>query len=336
MTAHVDFNDPEIQKLISRVEKLLALAAHNPNEAEAASAAAKAQDLLAAYQLDMSALEAADGKRHGRREEKKLKGGLYKWQRDIWNNTARLNFCLYWFIRGLRKGSSYEHRLIGRTSNIVGTKVMAEYLEAAIERITRERYDNDPSRYFSKAGIAFREGMADRICARLQERRREQEAEGARKAREQKATASHPGAAHSTSTALTIVDVTKSEWKANEEFEYDLQNGPGEYARMMALRAAYWAEQKVEQDAIEAERLAWIAANPEEHARREAAKEEHERKEAEKAAKREARNAKRRKGTGHTYRGNDVRHEDYWEGRDRGNDVSLDQQIGNRQDKRIA
>lgn len=335
MTTHVDFNDPEIQKLLSRVEKLLALAANNPNEAEAASAAAKAQDLLAAYQLDMSALEATDGKKHGRREEKKLKGGLYKWQRDIWHNVAQLNFCLYWFIRGLRKGQSYQHRLIGRTSNVVGTKIMAEYLEQAIERIARERYENDPARYFSKAGIAYREGMADRICARLQERRREQMEEDRRKAREQKARTSHPGSAPSTSTALTIVDVTKSEWDGNAEFEYDLEHGPGEYARMMALRAQYRAEQQAEQDAIEAERLAWIAANPEEHARQEAAKAERKRKEDERERKREERNARRRKGTSHSYK-SDVRHDDYWEGRERGDDVSLDQQIGNRQDGRIA
>lgn len=99
----------------------------------------------------------------------------------------------------------------------------------------------------------------------------------------------------------------------------------------MALRATYWAEQ----DAIEAERLAWIAANPDEHARIEAEKAERERKEAEKARKREERNARRRKGTDRPYKSG-VRHDDYFEGLDRGNDVSLDQQIGNRQDRRIG
>lgn len=335
MTDHIDFNDPEIQKLLARVDKLLALAANNPNEAEAASAAAKAQDLLAAYQLDMSALELADGKKHGRREEKKLKGGLYQWQRDLWHNVAQLNFCLYWFIRGLRKGTNYQHRLIGRTSNVVGTKLMAEYLEQAIERIARDHYDNNPSRYFSKAGIAFREGMSARICQRLRDRRREQIEEDRRKAAEQKARASHPASAPSTSTALTVVDVTRTEHDANAEFEYDLQNGPGEYARMMKLRVVYRAEQQAEQDAIEAERLAWIAANPEEHARREAAKAEQERKDAEREARREARNAKRRKGTERPWKSG-VRHDDYFEGLERGDDVSLDQQIGNRQDRRIA
>lgn len=41
-------DDADLEKITERVRKLFALAARNPSEAEAASAAAKAQELLAA------------------------------------------------------------------------------------------------------------------------------------------------------------------------------------------------------------------------------------------------------------------------------------------------
>lgn len=330
MNTHVDFNDPEIQKLLEKVEKLLRLASNNPNEQEAASAAAKAQELLAVYQLDMSALEQSSGKNQGRREDKRLKGGLYKWQRDLWNHVAQLNFCLYWSIRGLKKGSTYEHRVIGRTANILGSKLMAEYLEQAIERITRDRYDSNPSLYFSKAGIAFREGMADRICERLRERRREQqEAERAKEA-------ATPRPAGSTSTALTLVAVTKSEWDANQEFEYDLRHGPGAWAEAQRRHKEYWAEARRQTQEAEAAKAAWIEANPEEHARLEA--EEQERRECQdrEERKREERNARRRTGSTRTRKSDYVRHNDYFDGHKRGADVSLDQQIDNRKDRSLS
>ena len=49
-----------IDKLYQRVQKLLALAGHNPSSHEAASAAAKAQSLIDDHKLDLAILAALD------------------------------------------------------------------------------------------------------------------------------------------------------------------------------------------------------------------------------------------------------------------------------------
>jgi len=63
----------EMERVVERVRKLLALAARNPNEAEATAAAAKAQELLAFYNLDMATVENVAGT-SGAREDAKVRG----------------------------------------------------------------------------------------------------------------------------------------------------------------------------------------------------------------------------------------------------------------------
>lgn len=50
-------DEEDLAKVTERVRKLLNLATKNPNEAEATAAAAKAQELLVAYNLDMATVE---------------------------------------------------------------------------------------------------------------------------------------------------------------------------------------------------------------------------------------------------------------------------------------
>lgn len=328
---NVDFNTPEMQKVLERVEKLLRLASNNPNEAEASSAAAKAQDILAAFNLDMSAVEERTGDK-GKREDRKMTGGLYKWQRSVWEEVAELNFCLYWSIKGLTKGSKYEHRVLGRTVNILSTRMMAEYLEQAIERIAREHYDNQPSAYFAKPGIAYREGMTDRICERLRERRWEQEREARAKTKEEAARATHPS--YAGRNALTIVDVRKSEDEANREFDHDLKYGAGSYAKEQANAAEWHAIWDAKAKAAREAEEVFKRDHPVEWAAREAMKRAEAEKRAREWQKREERNARRRTGVGGcSVKG--PRHEDYYTGRERGGDVSLDRQVGGSGTRRI-
>jgi hypothetical protein len=78
------------RKLYAKIQKLLNLAANNPNEEEeATAAAAMAQKLLTEYNLDASLVETA-GSDDGRREEIKTRGGFYKFERYLWHKVAEL------------------------------------------------------------------------------------------------------------------------------------------------------------------------------------------------------------------------------------------------------
>lgn len=50
----------DMNKMLEKVQKLLALAGNNPSEQEAKAAAMKAQKLIAQYNLDMSALSSEE------------------------------------------------------------------------------------------------------------------------------------------------------------------------------------------------------------------------------------------------------------------------------------
>lgn len=168
---------PEQIKIVEKVEKLLALANRTKgNEAEAAVAAAKAQEMLASYNIDMAMVEQASGT-SGKREDSKHQGGVYLYQRDLWRSVSELNFCLYWTSRkwASRKASKrnhwsgemveetvwsiqYQHRVVGRTVNIALTKSMAGYLEQAIERIVMERLGDNNTQRFSRWVMSYRKG----------------------------------------------------------------------------------------------------------------------------------------------------------------------------------
>lgn len=302
---------PEAIAIIEKVQKLLALAGNNPNEHEAAAASSKAMELLNAYNLDMLIVERAQKTGSGKRSDTKLAGGLYKWQRSLWEEVSKLHFCMYWSIKGMTKGSSYEHRVLGRQENVIGTKVMAEYLQQTVERIARE-WAGDPVRYFAKPTISFREGMATRLCERLAKLQREKMADGKRSA-----SNGPPG------TALVLADVAQSETDAN----YDHLYGQGWSARRRAAQAAADAEYVKQRAAAEA----WQKANPEEYAQQQA----EAARRSEEYWKKEARNAKRRKGVvrmGPSYKGDS---DAYWAGRDRGDEISLNRQVDQNDTRRI-
>lgn len=155
--------DDEQMGVIAKVQRLLNTTGRT--EEEAASYTAKAMDLLNAYNLDMTLVERHSGKT-GKREDTKLAGGLYPWQRRLWESCADLNFCMYW-AHGGHKGGKYEHRVLGRHENVVATQVLATYLQQTIERLARERVGNKGAEFFTRANISYREGMAERLAMKL-------------------------------------------------------------------------------------------------------------------------------------------------------------------------
>lgn len=316
MEAQAQLNQ-EQRDVISKVEKLLRLAGKNSNEAESSAATAKAMELLAAYNLDLGSVDATeDGS--GKRSDEKLMGGFYDYERDLWARVADLNFCLYWnqtvwawarkhekrvaalieadpenakrhyfydSLGEMRKRQRRQHRLVGRTVNIAGTKAMMGYLLGAIERLTEERLKEKVTSWAENGGgtystgsqsrsrwaVSYREGIARRIAEKLWDRRQVQIADeeaAAEAARRRAAEAGMKGA--STETGLTLFTLRKNEDDANRDFLY----GEGYSAKQAAKRA----NQAAAAAAAEAAYTAWAAANPEEAAKQEAEREAEARK----------------------------------------------------------
>lgn len=305
---------PEARRAIEQVEKLLRLAGKNQNENEAAAATAKAQELLVKYNLDMSIVEQNSGASSGKREDTKFEGGLYHYQRDVWEAVAELNFCMYWNqyqydderTKHRRRASfRFQHRVVGRTVNVVATRGMADYLLGAIERMTRERFP-EPSQFFTRRANSFREGLAETVIGKIYDRRRHLLAEDKKKERDAKRAAEKmEREGVSTATGLTL---RKSEEDANIDFLY----GEGTSAKWAQQQADAAAEAERE----EAEYTAWAKAHPEEAAK----KEEERRKE------------RRRGGFGRaSYRDSKARdYGAYYEGQDKGKGISIDQQAEQR------
>lgn len=315
----------------AKIEKLLRMAAGNANENESAVALQLAQKLADAHNLGIGTIGQT-----GARSDKKISKGLYPYQRTLYASLADLNHCKCWLEKGLRRGQSYQIRLLGSKVNVVIVQNMADYLENAVNQMVRDRFGGGGA-YFSKDAYAFRQGMVDTLVGRVRKKREAEEAERQREKREQEARNRHPGAA--TENAIVLIsDVAREEQKAN----YDYLHGEGAWDRREARIAA-----SIERSRKAAEEYdAWALANPEEVARKqeELAKsaarrqKEIERNERRKERARQERidrfgydpqDYKPRKATVYD---NDA----YWEGRDKGHNVGLDEQIDEQKRRRLA
>lgn len=319
---------PETLKVLGRIQKLLDLAAKgNTTEEEAASAAAKAQELLLQYNLDAAMVERASGVTDGRREDAKLKGGFYQYQEDLWRAVAKLHFCLYWcqtyheereYTKKYYDGSTgrytrsvalKRHRLVGRIVNTKTAIALAQYLEKTVERLTRERLNNDGTQFFIPWAYSYRQGCVDRIVEKVGERFRARLRADALEQAEKEAKARAAGAeGFSSATALTLSTYVSAEHDANADFVF----GEGYSARKAARRA----EEAAEQAQAEAEYTAWAAANPEEARKQE--------EEDRKAQRKRPWNYGMGGGGG---RGEIKDYGGYRAGYDAGEGVSIDQQV---------
>jgi hypothetical protein len=341
---------PAALAAIDKVEKLLRLAKDGRgNENEAQSALDMAHRILEAHNLDMALVERKAGDSaapHAKREDKTTGGGLYKWQRAVWEETAKLNMCRYFAIRGLARGSKYENRVVGKPENVLMTRLMAEYLQETIERLAAEwAKDNGYSSRFVQPAIIFREGMADTISSRLRALHRERVQEAERKAREQKATQNHPGAA-TTGTALTIVDVMGSE----EDLNNDHLRGweLGRTARERRESEARLNEANRRRDLWQNNRAAYMAEFQDDTVDQ-AAQQNSDRYDADYELYLQGKDtptygkgykASKSRGGGYSYRetAEDRRRAQpsFYEGQDAGRSVGLDKQIDEQRSKRIG
>lgn len=153
-------------KLIARVQKLLALAGNNANEAEAAAAIAKAHEILEAANLDMaSVIERGDvlDKDEGRVRFDTDMSGVDKYAGWIWTNLANANYCKCIYQQLNQSGTRRKYILIGRKVNCIVVAEMAVYLVNTMKRLTREA-----SPGFSAAwSRSYMQGIARSLCIRI-------------------------------------------------------------------------------------------------------------------------------------------------------------------------
>src|SRR5690606_24873866 len=144
--------------------------------------------------------------------------------------VADLNMCRYWSIKGLTRGSKYEHRVLGSRVNVTSTRIMAEYLQGAVDRMAKQWAKDHHYNFFARESLAYKEGVSRRLVERLREERRQRILADEIKAREARAAASHPSAAPG--TALVLVNVIATEQDLNNDY----LNGwePGTTARRKA------------------------------------------------------------------------------------------------------
>lgn len=326
--------DDKLKNVIRKIEALL-----NTNgctEAEAQARTEKAQELLEAYNLDMATL-GSSGK-GAQRSDTKRAGGLYSWQRKLWKAVAELNFCYYISIKGLARGSVYEHRLIGSHANVIATEHMATYLQETVERLAQQwAKDNYYKSVFVREAIAYREGMAARLSERLNNRRAELVAEERRKAEERKCEQARTNAAPN-STAITILDVISSEADFNNDYlnNWELGTTARNRAEAEARQAAAMREWKERQR----KQKEWDEAHPEEAAARKAKEAAELKRWMDEQAKRERARQRRANRTPPKprYRKPTAEEErmglgSYYEGRRKGDEVGIDTQAEDKRTK---
>jgi hypothetical protein len=212
-------------RVVTLINKLLALSKDGgATEAEAALAAEKAQELMTEHNLSMATVEAAGG--DSGESGVRIKDGLnhrqvYNWQKQLMAHIADLNFChcmLRYETNRTWNGTSKVfngYQLIGRAANVASTRVMFEYILQSINRLAKEALD--PKEFFTRYGHSFKEGCADRIVERLQERRAKEVEEQEREAREQNVRNQHPSAPTGNAIVVVLRDFVQDEADLNRD-----------------------------------------------------------------------------------------------------------------------
>lgn len=307
---------PPSDAVVRKIQLLLNLGQRSEgNETEAAAAMAKAQELLAQYNLDLAtvqdsvvpggtaAREAATKRDYARIS----RSAMYRWQRELVKTIAEANFCVYWVedtqeTRWNRLCNVKRHKVLGRVVNTTGVLVMVDYLLETIERLLpwagRERLCRD--------AVMWREGCADRIMERIREK-----AEAMR-------TADYATQGEAVyTTAIQVADLAKKEEAANHDHVY----GAGAWARKLARTAkyddAYW--ERIAQE-NEQKRLAAIASEtPAQKKARERREEAEARRSERYWAGQDRKDAER---------DSRKRSSAYREGQAKGSEIGLDSQVG--------
>lgn len=199
----------DINKILSKVQRLLKLAEHvNTNPEEAANAAAQAQALMAKYEIEESAARIASDTPKVPAEAVEMhtlepaKGRIESWRFNLANGIAYANACRAYYMEvGERKTGELRDRaqreigLLGRKTDVQNVRYLYMYLCGEVDRITTALAYGRGRSY----SLSFRLGMVETIVTRV----RAQKAETVTKIR-----AEH----QNNSSALVIVNKAIAEY----------------------------------------------------------------------------------------------------------------------------
>lgn len=173
-------DNPEQQKLIDKVRKLMAVAGSTSNETEAATFATRAQELVAQHNLDMADIIGTDKTIESVEFSEPIEMPSAPWKRTIGNALALCNFCNYFYhsdgINGRYNTWRDRHFFIGRPSNIVVTEMLFGYLLTTVERLAEEAFKQSGEKAKKKSAYlkSFHKAASIRLYVRLMEQRKQQ------------------------------------------------------------------------------------------------------------------------------------------------------------------
>ena len=156
-------------KVIDKIRKLFALAERNNSPEEAASAAARAQELLFQHKLSMADVEAPD-------EAEDVLGSLdfdapgLLWKKHIVHGVARAFYCRACTLAGSNK---HKVRIVGKTSDTQAATYMAAYLINEIDHLAKVTQAQWKDRRWMNS---FRIGATHIVLKRLNEQKKAQDA----------------------------------------------------------------------------------------------------------------------------------------------------------------
>lgn len=182
-----------VEKVLDRVKKMLALGNNEgATEAERETALRMAYNLLAKHNLSIADMPADQCNEV--REQQEVVLNAAPWSRSLAHSVAKLFFCNYYFAHTGRSGR-YSHNFIGKQSNVLTARYMAEYLVKAVQREAAKRYGSATNPH----GRSFCVGATNSIRTRVNEMINQ-------------ATESTPG------TALVLANLHKSEAVENDKW----------------------------------------------------------------------------------------------------------------------
>jgi hypothetical protein len=122
-------------EVLEKIKKILALAVNNPNEEEAALAAAKARELLDKYNLSIKDLKEDMTIDNIEDCYIKIENGIPRWNRMLLYYVALYNDCTF-YHHNLRDG--YGMSIVGHNSDIEVFEYTYKYLKHMVEVLKSE------------------------------------------------------------------------------------------------------------------------------------------------------------------------------------------------------
>jgi hypothetical protein len=194
MTTATENQDPQLNKVLDRIKKMMALAnCDGATEGERAAALKMSFNLLAKHNLSMVDVDARNSTPQENRESQKATFVVYPWARQIAGLVGDLFFCNYYYMRS-NSGKQATHVFIGKESNAVTAQYMSEFVVKSVCREAARLYGSA----ITPEARCFAIGVVATLRTRIREMKDAMTAESGK------------------GTELALVNLYASERKANE------------------------------------------------------------------------------------------------------------------------